>query len=127
MAPLIIAVALTGQSASAAPQDVITGVWGGDRLVAEFSAQGARIQQDCAEGAIPAPVHVDGGGRFAVAGVYEVERPGPQMEGRASLPASFSGEIVGATMRLTIRQVGGAAARTYVLQRDARVKLIRCY
>jgi hypothetical protein len=131
MSPLILALLLAGSGAGApvdaAPESVLTGRWGGDRLVAEFSLSGARIEQDCAEGVIPAPVRTDASGRFVADGSYQTMRPGPHREGDEAPSATYSGEIAGATMRLTIRPAAGGPARSYILQRDVRVKLVRCY
>ena len=132
MTPLIFAMAAASLGLASATQDapggVLLGVWGGDRLVATFAADGAKIRQDCAEGGIPAPVRLDPERRFEVAGVYEPSRPGPQMESPNGPPAAtFSGRIVGSTLRLTIHPAAGAPERSYVLERDQRPRLVRCY
>jgi hypothetical protein len=128
---LVAAAASVGLAPPAqdAPGEILLGVWGGDRVVAVFSVDGAKIQQDCAEGSIPTPVRLDRARRFEIAGVYAASRPGPEREDETGPPpATYSGQLVrSTTLRLTIHPAAGAQDRSYVLERGAKPKLVRCY
>ncbi len=105
----------------------LQGVWAGDQTIVTFTAKGARIEQGCADGTISVPVRLDRHRRFSATGTYDAQKPGPQLEtDEGPPPAIFSGKIVGQTLRLTIRPLGGAE-HTYTLQQDAKMKLLRCY
>jgi hypothetical protein len=126
----VVLLALPG--CATAHSGALTGVWGGDRLVATFTEAGATLQADCADGAIAGPVHTDSSGRFSAAGAYHVLHGGPQLvEEDAHVPAPagvrFEGRLRGDTLVLTIRASVDAAPQTFTLVRGVRPKLVRCY
>jgi hypothetical protein len=124
----VVLLALPG-CATAQP-GALTGVWGGDRLVATFTEAGATLQADCADGVIAGPVHTDSSGRFSAAGAYQVLHGGPQLveeDAHASAGVRFEGRLRGDTLILTIRASMDAAPQTFTLVRGARPKLVRCY
>jgi hypothetical protein len=116
--------------ATAHPPAALSGVWGGDHLTATFTEAGAKLQADCAEGAISGPVRTDPAGRFSAAGAYQAQHGGPQRVEEDAAPAAnarFEGQVRGETLVLTIRGADGAPAQTFTLVRGAHAKLVRCY
>lgn len=114
-------------SAVAGEGGTLTGEWGGDGLVAIFTAQGATFEAACAQGVVPSPVRPDAGGRFTTTGRFEFAHPGPQAadeDGRGG-EAVFSGRVSGAVLSLSIRPAGGPP-QAYELRRGVRPKLVRC-
>lgn len=107
----------------------LTGVWGGDRMLATFTDAGAQLQADCAEGMIAGAVRADPAGRFSSAGTFLVFHGGPQLVEEDARPpaARFNGQVHGETLVLTIRGSAGAAPQTFTLVRGIRPKLVRCY
>lgn len=78
-------------------------VWGGEHVQLELTKAGGKLQFDCATGTIARPLTVDSQGRFRAGGTYTRETPGPTTrEGNAAANATYSGSIVGGTMRLHI-------------------------
>ncbi|MDB5424031.1 MAG: hypothetical protein JWQ29_1447 [Phenylobacterium sp.] len=126
-APWLTGLLLTAACATAQAATP-SGVWGGDRLVATFSETGARLQADCGQGEIAAPVRPDRSGRFTGSGTFETFTGGPQLvEGPAPASAArFSGRVRGDTLSLTIRTAADPAPRRYTLTRGVRPKLVRC-
>ena len=120
------ALALSGGGLANARPVIVDGVWGGGQSVVTVARGGLNLETGCAQGAVTGPVRLDAHGRFAVKGVLQGARPGPQLadEGAGRAAATFSGQIRGDTMRLEIRTATGA--QSYTLKRGVRPKLIRC-
>lgn len=118
----LAAMAMTG--APAAP-----GVWSGDRLVMTIMATGVRLQGDCADGLIGAPIVPDAKGRFIAHGSFAEQTGGPQLlgdESAAPPTAIFSGVIDGDELRLAIKSDDGSPERHFTLKRGTGPKLHRC-
>ena len=126
--------ASSGASSGAAAQggtlmgETLVGEWGGEGLVATFTAQGATFEAGCAQGAVASPVRPDAVGRFTAGGRFEIEHPGPQSadEDGRGVEAVYSGRVSGDALTLSIRPGGGGAPQTYHLRRGVRPKLVRC-
>lgn len=114
--------AMSGGAADAQP---LGGDWGGDRTILTFTAAGASLRQDCADGDIAGPVTPDAAGRFSVAGTYAAHDGGPQREDARPGAARYDGHIAGDTLHLTIHPAHGDAQQLTLVARRA-VKLIRC-
>lgn len=106
----------------------LTGTYGGDRVNATFTANGARLDFDCAVAEIDGAVLPDGDGRFVARGRYLADHPGPIAGDVAprALAAVFEGRIAGDTLRLELKVTGEDATRVLTLVRGQRVKLVRC-
>ncbi|WP_293901879.1 hypothetical protein [Phenylobacterium sp.] len=122
---------LAAAAALAAPADSggLTGVWGGDRAVLTVTAKGARLETDCATGALTAPIRLDRFGRFSVEGTFQGMTGGPQRadEDAASPPAvRYSGQVKDQTMILRLPSADGRPAREFTLRQGVRPKLARC-
>lgn len=104
----------------------LTGVWGGERTVVTFTANGAQVQQDCAEGSFTGPLRLNAAGKFRAKGVFQTFSGGPQQADEAIPTAVFSGHVKGKTMTLTIQPKVGSPAQSLTLREGVRPKLIRC-
>lgn len=112
---------------------VLQGQWAGDRLQLVVDPQGGRVESDCASGRFGSsgsPVMVSSDGTFNAQGSFENHQPGPQRAAAAApAAAQFSGKLHGSMLTLTITPADPSdpsAALVFSLQRDARIKLLRC-
>lgn len=76
------------------------GTWGGDNAGVIVTDSATHVHVGCTFGDMPGLVHLDATGRFTVDGSY-VLRAYPVQVG-PSLPAQFSGRVVGRTLTLAI-------------------------
>jgi len=94
----------------APPKDegsALTGSWGGDHAGMEITADGARLEFDCARGIIAEPIRPDAEGRFQVEGSYMPEGPGPVRKDDARrFPARYWGQVRGDTITLKVQPSG---------------------
>jgi len=104
----------------------IQGQWAGDRLRLSITAQGARIEMDCATGTINGPLQPAADGKWAASGTFEQHQGGPQRADVVPAAARFSGEIKSGVMQLTILPQGASQTQIYTLREGASVKLVRC-
>ena len=118
--------ALIGSAGATAAPLPLQGQWGGDRTLLQFTDQGGRIDQDCANGQINGPVRPDANGRFSVSGRFADHQAGPQAEDFTGVPARFEGHIAGTTLHLVIH-IGDTPPRRLTLVAGQAVKLLRCY
>jgi hypothetical protein len=78
-------------------------VWGGEHIQLHLTKAGGALEFDCASGTLAKPLTVDSQGKFRASGTYTRETPGPTMrDGNPAASATYSGSIVGGTMRLHI-------------------------
>lgn len=76
------------------------GTWGGDNAGVIVSDSGTHVHVACTFGDLPALVPLDADGRFTIDGSY-VLRAYPVLIG-PTLPAQFSGHVVGRTLTIAI-------------------------
>jgi hypothetical protein len=108
---------------------VPTGTWGGDGIRMDVTKRGAKIEFDCAYGAIDEPLMTGSDGRFRFKGVLVMERGGPVREGQEakSLPASYTGSLSGQQMTLTVTITDtGQTIGTFTLTRGKAARLTKC-
>lgn len=113
---------------TATESGALTGIYGGDRVNATFTANGARLEFDCAFAKIDGAVLPDGDGRFVARGRYLADHAGP-IEGDTAtraVAAVFEGRIAGDTLRIELKVTGEDSTRVLTLVRGQRVKLVRC-
>jgi len=107
---------------------IATGVWGGLHINLEVSAKSAKVEYDCAHGAIEGPLVVDGNGNFELRGSFTAERGGPVRadETPESRQSTYSGTIKGNTMTLTLKVSGVDEPETFTLERGKAGELFKC-
>jgi len=125
---LLAAVWIGCAAASTAKSGALTGSWGGQHIGLEATAEGARIEYDCAHGAIDSPIVPGRDGRFEAAGTHAAEHGGPVHEGESEegQPARYRGELKGDILTLTVTLDSGEEAGTFTLRRGATPRLMKC-
>jgi hypothetical protein len=91
-------------------------------------ARSATIEYDCARGTIDGRLGFDKQGKFEWPGTFTPERGGPiraDDDARAQ-PATYSGEIKGATMTLTLKVSGSDETETFTLEKGKQGDLFKC-
>lgn len=85
---------------------VKTGTWGGQHIALEVTAEGARVEYDCAHGTVDEKFMADAQGRFDLRGTHVREHGGPvrRDETPDTHPARFTGQVNGDTMTLTLTE-----------------------
>ena len=125
---LLAAVWIGCAAASAAKSGALTGGVGGQHIGLEATAEGARIEYDCAHGTIQGPIVPGRDGRFEATGTHAAEHGGPVREGETEegRPARYRGELKGDTLTLTVTLDSGEEAGTFTLRRGAAPRLMKC-
>lgn len=121
--------ASSGGGAPPGATPLAAGAWGGDHVSLTVTATGARLQFDCATGAIDVPMAVGASGEFDVAGVFARQRPGAQRVGDtpAGEPARYRGTISGSTMTLEIvLTAANESVGRFTLERGSAGNVFRC-
>jgi hypothetical protein len=80
------------------------GKYGGRHLALEVTADGAKLELDCAHGTIDEPLLLDQHGRFEASGIYVREHGGPIKpdEKEDAHPALYRGQVIGRSLTLRI-------------------------
>src|SRR6266550_1569395 len=87
-------------AATPTPITDVVGTWGGDNAGLIVNGTDVHVHIGCTLGDAVGPIAPDANGRFEVSGTYNVDAY-PVNRG-ITHPASFSGQIVGQTMKLTV-------------------------
>ena len=119
----------TGTKAGSVVSTIAAGTWGGEHVSIRISDSGAALQFDCAHGSIPAPLSLGADGRFVLTGVFIKEHGGPIRIGEPvdSQPASYSGQVQGKTMTLSIELTRDQqTVGPYTLEFDNPGHVVRC-
>jgi hypothetical protein len=114
---------------SSGMQSVMTGTWGGDHVQMDVAKDGAKLEFDCAHGAIDEPLVVSRDGRFDLKGVFVRERGGPVRQGHEEkrLPARYAGRVDRKTMTLSIKLTEtGQDIGTFTLTQGSAARLTKC-
>jgi hypothetical protein len=109
------------------PKSVSAGVWGGQSLNLEVTAQGAILEFDCATGKILEPIVLDANGKFRAAGKFQTEG-GPVRKDQMSngQDVVFSGVVQGDTMQLEFTLAADKSPEKFTLVRGQTGRLHRC-
>ena len=95
----------------------------------EVTATGARLEYDCAAGAIEEPLRPDAEGRFIATGAHTPGRGGPIREGEVlpAFRARYDGQVKNAEMslRVTLTETG-VEVGVFQLRRGSSGVLFRC-
>lgn len=108
--------------------DVLTGTWGGLHVLLTLSANGGRIEYDCAQGTLDEPVRPDAHGVFHVRGQHIQNQGGPARVGDeppAPRQATYDGSVSGDRMQLRVSS-NGEAIGSYALRRGADPQMAYC-
>ncbi|MDQ6690343.1 MAG: hypothetical protein M3Z18_07520 [Gemmatimonadota bacterium] len=97
---LSIVAALACSAATSTPITQVAGTWGGDNAGLIVSNTDVHVHIGCTLGDALGPIHPDANGRFEATGTYNVDAY-PVDRGIIH-PASFTGQITGQTMALTV-------------------------
>lgn len=102
VALVLVLLATSCEQDTVIPSDglLTLGTWGGENSGVIVTVDQAHVHVGCTFGDMPGRVEVDASGRFTVDGSY-VLRAYPVQLG-PSLPAQFSGRVVGKTLTLAI-------------------------
>jgi len=127
---LLLAIGIGCAAAAPARREALTGSWGGAHVVLELTADGGRIEYDCAHGTIAGSVAPDREGRFEAAGTHSAEHPGPvreEDEQRQGQPVRYRGKVSGETLTLTVTLTdSNEEIGTFALTRGAAPRLRKC-
>ena len=104
------------------------GEWGGVHISMNVGDGSATIEYDCAHGSIEGPLTTDGERKFKLRGTFTPERGGPIRadETARSQPATYSGEINGNTMKLTLKIADSDDTETFELEKGKAARLVKC-
>ena len=106
----------------------LVGDWGGRQIRLSLAETGGKVDFNCASASIDSAVMPDAKGSFTATGRYEAFDAGPMHNADAApktIAAHFTGHVDGNTLHLSVHRKG-SEAESYTLERDRRVKLIRC-
>ena len=90
---------------TASPAGAAGTTCGGEHIRVQITTAGVIVEFDCASGTITKPVKVDAQGQFRLIAMFTREQPRPvrKDESSTTTAATYSGDIVGDTMRLGIK------------------------
>jgi hypothetical protein len=119
---------ISQSKAGESAKSVSAGVWGGQSLNLEVTAQGATLEFDCATGNILEPLVLDANGKFRVAGRFQTEG-GPVRKDQMSSGRDvvFSGVVQGDTMQLEFTLAEDKSPEKFTLVRGQTGRLHRCH
>lgn len=105
------------------------GSWGGLHIGMEVARKSTAIEFDCAHGMISEQLVLDRQGRFRARGTYAREHGGPVREGETpvSHPATYSGNIRGKAMTLTVTLTDSSESiGTFTLTQGSEGQVFKC-
>ncbi len=112
------------------PTPVIAlGPWGGSHVSMVVTSAGARLEYDCAEGAIEEPLRPDAEGRFTATGIHTPGHGGPIRVGEIlpAFRARYDGHVDGERMTLLVTLTEtGTVLGSFQLRRGSSGLLMRC-
>jgi hypothetical protein len=127
---LTIVIGLAAAGCHTNPTPVIAlGPWGGSHVSMDVTSAGARLEYDCADGAIEEPLRPDGEGRFTATGTHTPGHGGPIREGEIlpAFRARYDGHVKGEQMSLLVTLTEtGMTVGPFELRRGSSGLLVRC-
>lgn len=99
-AMLFIVAVLACSAATSTPVTEVTGTWGGDNAGLIVNDTDVHVHIGCTLGDAVGPIRPDADGRFEASGTYNVDAF--PVDRGITHPATFTGQIVGQTMTLTV-------------------------
>ena len=110
-------------------ESVAAGTWGGQHIALKVTADGGRIEYDCAHGSLGEPLALDRSRRFDVKGTHTREHGGPVREDEQSesRPARYAGRVDDGRMTLTVTLTDtGEILGTFALTKGVAGRLTKC-
>jgi hypothetical protein len=105
------------------------GDWGGEHVALTVDAAGARVEFDCAHGALTAPLKLDAKGSFDVPGYFVLEHGGPEPADPKDeqRPARYFGTSDGREIRFSLRLTeDGTVLGPFAATLGAPARLVKC-
>jgi hypothetical protein len=99
LVPSIFAL-LACSAATSTPITDVVGTWGGDNAGLIVTNNDVHVHIGCTLGDAGGPIHTDANGHFEASGTYNVDAY--PVDRGITHPASFTGQIAGHTMMLTV-------------------------
>jgi hypothetical protein len=91
---------LACSAATSARITEVSGTWGGDNAGMIVTNTDVHVHIGCTLGDAVGPIHPDADGRFEATGTYNVDAY--PVDRGITHPATFSGQVIGQTMTLTV-------------------------
>jgi hypothetical protein len=91
---------LACSAATSARITEVSGTWGGDNAGMIVTNTDVHVHIGCTLGDAVGPIHPDADGRFEATGTYNVDAY--PIDRGITHPATFSGQVIGQTMTLTV-------------------------
>jgi hypothetical protein len=114
-------------TATGSPRRLKPGTWGGNHLTLEISENEVTLEFDCAHGTISQPLTLDETGRFAVAGTYVREGPGPVRQGaKQDTEAQYSGRLSAGTLTIIVHVPDATDIGPFTLTEGRQGKVTKC-
>ena len=127
---LAIVVNLAAAGCLTSPTPVIAvGPWGGSHFWMDVTAAGARLEYDCAEGAIEEPLRPDADGRFTAVGSHTPGHGGPIRvdEILPTFRARYDGRVSANRMDVLVTLTEtGVVLGSFQLRRGNAGQLLKC-
>ena len=126
---LAATVSVVTSCATAIPDRLPTGNWGGEHISMVATDTGATIEYDCAAGKITGALALDARGDFTWAGIHSPGHGGPIRVGEPpdDRPARYTGNASSTALRMTLTVLDGSIPpQTFVLARGGAAKVFRC-
>ena len=123
-----IAPSTVNHSTARSSSTALTGEWGGERAALTLTHSGGRIEYDCGQGTLDAPIVPDAHGAFQVSGQHMQARGGPapkEGDTPSTQPVQYHGSVSGDRMQLEVSS-GNGPLGSYVLQRGVSAQLHHC-
>ena len=123
--------AATGPATTLSTHAAVTppfGIYGGDQVRLDLSANGGRLETACAAGTIDGPLTFDDRGHFVAAGSFETYASGPQAADAppALARVRYTGDLADHELTLTVEASGATPPTILRLHYGRRSKIIRC-
>jgi hypothetical protein len=110
-------------------QPLPQGLWGGEHIRMEVTAEQTKIEYDCAHATVSSRIVLDPRGRFVVKGTYFEEHGGPSRQGEEGhgYPVQFRGTVKRKDMKLTVTRTDTQQLiGTYSLTHGREAELVKC-
>jgi hypothetical protein len=107
--------------------DQLLGKWGGNQLAMVATENGIAFEFDCAIGEITERIVLKSDNSFSAKGTYRSLQGAAMVNAEAvNMPATYDGVLKGTRLELKVTLGAGSTVQSYVLEKGADPKLIKC-